>query len=486
MEVKKLYKLINNRCFFAEAKGKIVLTDPFISDYYGFMLKSKKIGTTKKHIIALHKFWLYCIYFPAKEKQSFNSYIIDYRHTLLKNGFKVELVSEDNSKPIVLHEYEAIKDVGFDMSALEQYYIYLSDEDVNPNADLFQNFPLEMYFSEKNIKAMKIKDRHSRGKGYGLKSRGLMREALADRITIFTKLKETKGGFRKQTTPLKNETFPLEAFDLFLESIKQPRRKLLYILCGACSARVAQALSLTIYDIDLENERVYLTDPLSNSVPHDPDGVVLKSQPPRRELLRKYGIDFAVGRYKSIQFKYPIPSKDSPTRELYFLFPKYRKMFFDTYLEWRAQMDTSFPMIFQAQGKKGTNILLVSNAYDYIKSDFDRFDKLYPEYNVGKLANKYHSFRHMFGTCMADKAFLTHARLSNLGVIELPDKTETNIIEAWKIITRRYMGHNSKDSTDIYFNISRQVEDYVANLIYKNEDLLEIKNDISNAILEAN
>jgi len=41
--------------------------------------------------------------------------------------------------------------------------------------------------------------------------------------------------------------FPLEYFDRLLELAK-PRERLIFLLCGACGARIGQVLNLTIYD----------------------------------------------------------------------------------------------------------------------------------------------------------------------------------------------------------------------------------------------
>ena len=47
---------------------------------------------------------------------------------------------------------------------------------------------------------------------------------------------------------------------------EKAREKLIYMLCGICSARIGQALNLTLYDIDYSNKDVWLLKPNSDYI----------------------------------------------------------------------------------------------------------------------------------------------------------------------------------------------------------------------------
>ncbi len=62
---------------------------------------------------------------------------------------------------------------------------------------------------------------------------------------------------------------------------------MIYLICGACGARIGQALNLTLYDIDYEKLEIWLLDPKSD----EKDIYGNK----RREWLKKeYNIDMLV------------------------------------------------------------------------------------------------------------------------------------------------------------------------------------------------
>lgn len=65
---------------------------------------------------------------------------------------------------------------------------------------------------------------------------------------------------------------------------------------GACSARVGQALNLTIYDIDYEKEEVWLMDPTSTSQD-------LYRNNRKKWLFEKYGIDIVRDKEHNCQTK---------------------------------------------------------------------------------------------------------------------------------------------------------------------------------------
>ena len=92
--------------------------------------------------------------------------------------------------------------------------------------------------------------KYNKGSSYGLKARGIMRDALANNITIFDKLIKSKKYDKRenslekklsrtfkdihQETKLVMKNFPSHIFNDFLYSVKNPRDKLLYLLCAGC------------------------------------------------------------------------------------------------------------------------------------------------------------------------------------------------------------------------------------------------------------
>ena len=182
--------------------------------------------------------------------------------------------------------------------ALESYFDFMINDDSKPLADAHLYDRTWFYLGKTDMKALKAQEKHSKGSGYGLKAEGIAREVLAPKLTFFTKYKNIKG--ESDNDPNGGiDTFPLEHYDKLLE-VSDDRAKLLYLLCGAASARRSQALQLTKYDVDLMNRDVYLTDPTSDRAPLK-NGKVFLEQPGRRTLLwDKHKIDFKVGKYKKI------------------------------------------------------------------------------------------------------------------------------------------------------------------------------------------
>jgi integrase len=430
------------------------------------------------------------LYYPAKEAEDFKSYIYHYRDVLTNKGFSVKKKVEYNGfkKERIAYRFNTVRNPSSDFEALESYFRYIHDEDANPNFELTGSSPKDFYLDKLDYRALERSAKEGKGSGYGLKARGIMKKSLAKKFTIFSKLANSKKHSSENKgngAPKDNKAFPIEAFDRLLEISKyNPRVKLLYLLCGATSARLGQALSLTFYDIDLESRHVYLNDPRSSHVPFTQKGSILLSQPPRRKLLLNKGIDAEIGKYKYVGFKHPIPSLDDSHRSLYFLADRYEDMFYDTYRQLKNEVDMSYPFVFQTAN---STLWLPSNAQDRFKSDLKKLDKLYPQFNILNLTNSFHSLRHMYGRTMANYAYYMRSIMPKNGDMEAPDGKIVNIFDIWKVFTRKKMGHASAESTDIYFNQSRHIDNFAIELIKKNQkEIDKIKKNIIEAVESGN
>ena len=160
-----------------------------------------------------------------------------------------------------------------------------------------------MYGDAFNYQKIDNAKKYNKGSSYGLKARGIMRDALANNITIFDKLIKSKKYDKRenslekklsrtfkdihQETKLVMKNFPSHIFNDFLYSVKNPRDKLLYLLCAGTGCRRSQALNLTFYDVDAIQQKVYLTDPFTNQVPVDSLGNIFMNKNDI-ETARKY------------------------------------------------------------------------------------------------------------------------------------------------------------------------------------------------------
>ena len=464
-----MYKFIGKKCYFYVEKDGEKYSEPFMPYYTEFLSRNMSVLTVRKHVAALHRFWMYSLFLPSPSwmGMSFDDYLSDYQETI-KRGMVIKKPFSDTELGIsttgAYYESSRLKRTGFEFGALEKYYKYLQDKDLNPLYGLSKNHDLVIYAGEKDYKSLDRKDKYSKGSGYGLKAQGLAREALAEKVTIFSKYKK----YDKQSNTLYgNRVFPFFFFDKLLE-IADDRSKILYLLCGAVSARLSQALSLTQFDIDMKNKKVYLIDPIADRVPHNAYGEALFDQEPRKKLLAGYGIDFRAGKYKNIQFKYPIPILSTTVQDLFFIQNKYRNMFFEVYARYMKTINSRYPMVFQTVSSKPNNIWLPSNTNDKFARDLEKLRKLYPEHaKYLNLKNKYHALRHMFGTYLANLAYLKSDNLNREHTTRMPDLEIRNTIELYKEFTARKMGHNDPKSVEIYFKPDFIADSYILERVEK-------------------
>lgn len=471
-----MYKIINKSCVFVEFFDNKIYSDPFINDYYKILLREVRPSSALKYIRCIHKYWLFNIYFPKLDNEDFQGYLYRYRDEYLTKGFELKTTGDyiRDLKPLIIKKYEPVKDPETDMIALENYYSFLLNSKLNTKFELFDNKDINLYTGCLSFKKQDLMNKHSKGRGYGLEAKGLMREAFAEKVTIFSKLKKQRTD-QMYTIKQNGDTFPHNAFELLLDKTTNIRNKLLFLLCGSTSLRIGQALSLTTFDIDPINKLVYSINPNSLRYAVEPSGKPLFNQKPRKILLDNFGINFYRD-YPDIGYKYNIPS-DNRVTPLHFLRPKYRDLFFDLYSQWQKKIDKSFPMVFQTHGPGGTSLLDRSNATKYLTESMKKVDKEYPQFSLMNLENKFHSLRHMFGTVMANTAYL-HQYLRRNKIIETPDGDYKDYILLFKDFTRRKMGHKNISSTDRYFTTDRHIDEFILNQIATNE------NEI-NSILES-
>jgi len=429
-----LYRFVGNNCYFYAEKDNEEYYDPFISNYSEFLHRNKAHNTVKKHMTAIHRFWLYSLFFPNDSSFSwldfsFRDWLSEYE-TALKKGFHIKMNCHESHAKTKGNYFSSkpLKNTSQEFAALESYFKYLNDKDINPLYELSKNDELLIFSGAKDYKSLDIKAKHSKGSGYGLKATGLARESLAERVTVFSEFKKRKKSYGKKHLE-KNEVFPFALYDELLE-IADDRSRLLYLLCGAASARLGQALSLTKFDIDMHNKRVYLVDPRTDRVPLDSDGAALFGQEPRNKLLAGYKINFNVGKYLNVQFKNPIPIIRTAKQDLYFLKDEYREMFFAVYARYRNKIEDDYPMVFQTRSGNKDNIWLPSNASEKFGSDIEKLKKKYPKYEKRlNLKNKYHSLRHMFGQFIANMAYINSDKLNRDHTTRMPNLEIKNTIE---------------------------------------------------------
>ncbi|CAA6800007.1 MAG: Unknown protein [uncultured Sulfurovum sp.] len=481
-----MYRFIENKCYFYAEKEGIEFYDPFIPYFSEFLYRTKTHNTVKKYITAIHRYWIYSLFFPNDSSRiwldfTFRDWLSEYEDAL-KKGFRVKMncygpqaKSQGDyfiSKPVA--------NTGQEFGFLESYFKYLYDKDINPLYELSHNEELLIFSGARDYKALDTKAKHSKGSGYGLKARGLARESLAERVTIFSEFKKHKKSYGKDHL-YRNQVFPFDLYDELLD-IADDRSRLLYLLCGATSARLGQALSLTKFDIDMHNKRVYLVDPRSDRTPLNQQGDALFGQEPRSKLLAGYKINFHAGKYLNVQFKYPIPIMRTAKQDMFFIRDEYREMFFETYARYRNKIKDDYPMVFQTRSENKDNIWLPSNATDKFNRDIKKLKEKYPTHAKRlNLKRKYHSLRHMFGQFIANMAYMNSDKLNRDHTTRMPNLEIKNTIELYKEFCAKKMGHESTASTDIYFNADFAVDSYIQMKIQEKHEQSE---KIKKAIVE--
>jgi len=414
-----------------KAKGFIITTmfnNELISleDSYEWSIWLKAVrdvadNTLKTFIKSMDRFWIWSLYNPVFLNESFSSYQARYRQSL-RDGFEiVEKVKDEYSD-----EYIEIKicscvplqkiTINKEIAGINSYFYFTEEHDLIYD----HRFINHLYERQKSA--------HSFLSSIEIKKSSLAQETFGEKIKYLPPYKITNS---KQEI----KYFPIELYDDLL-MIAKPRERLIYLLCGACSARIGQALNLTLYDINYEDEEVWLIDPKS-------DNTDIYSNKRRIWLKKEYGIDMLQGEHEhnssDLQFKYPIPDIKAPL--FWINEEKYKSMFFETLKEYQKSIEYVPEMIrtprhpFLFTTKSGKRV----HARDTLSRFKTNIRKVVEKkgYSKGISNLGLHSLRHMFGHAMAE----LYARVGDDSLIK---------------ITQSAMGHSNLASTLVYFNISPQ------------------------------
>ena len=399
-----------------------------INKYYNYLkkIKKNKLSTIKNKLDSLYHFWLWTLSNFVEKDEDIQLYFARYL-LALENGFRImhksyiDEFEEDIEYEIYASKPKQASTIIKEKRAVESFFKYMN---------LFKS---EEYNLERNFLAYNKQLKYNKGSSYGLKMSKFMQNILLDDVSILpSKSFNIKGDIK---------AFPFRLFDDLL-ALANPRERLIYLLCGACSARIGQVLNLTLYDLDYSSKNIWLIDPFSNEqLGFDGKG--------RKQFLKeKYGINIDVDKkHNQFGFKYPIPTNYKSRSALIWLNNNYRILFFNTLFEYKP-LPESFrkprhPFFFI----RSTGMRITSDeVHKRFKKHLSILINKYPEHKYKLNSLGIHSLRHMFGSVMAT----LEAKLIINGEAE-----KTHWIR-W--FTSNAMGHRNQSSTDIYFNRPWDIE----------------------------
>jgi len=377
-------------------------------------------NTIKTFMKSMERFWLWSLYNPVTFDESFPSYQARYREAL-RYGFIIE--------EIISNEQD-LEDITLCISSSKPMQkVTINKEIAGINSYFYYTEEHDLLYDHRFINYLYEKQRSARSflSGIQIKKSNLALEAFGKHKAYMPPYKISKN--RKRTKYL-----PLIFFDELLE-IAKPRERLIYLLCGACSSRIGQALNMTLYDIDYDKEEIWLVNPKVD----DED---LYGKKRRQWLKSEYNIDMSKKNSHNtsdLQFKYPIPLY---REALYWLNEeKYKKIFFDTlqeYVNSAEYMPESaryprHPFLFTT--KTGKRV----HARETLSRFKSSLLKISIKHNLGSKLSSLglHSLRHMFGHAMAE----IYARYPDDSIITT---------------TQHAMGHSNLESTMTYFSVSSE------------------------------
>ena len=396
--------------------------------YYKYLKKVKrnKLSTIRNKLDSLYHFWLWTLCNVVEYDEDIQLYFARYL-IALKDGFKVVNITRiDEFDEDVEHQlYESkpkqYSTIEKEKRAVESFFQYMN---------IFKSSDFDL---KKNFLAYNKQAKHNKGSSYGLKMSKYMQGILLNDESILP----THGAAAKGDI----KAFPFKLFDDLLE-LAEPREKLIYLLCGACSARIGQVLNLTFYDLDYNSRNVWLIDPFSNEQ-LGYHGIGRKSF-----LKKEYGIKIELDKeHNKFGFKYPIPTNYKQRASLFWLNVNYKTLFFNTLVEYKPLPESlrrpRHPFFFvRSTGKRITK----DEVYKTFKKHLKILQEKYPEFEYKLNGLGIHSLRHMFGSVMAT----LEAKLIINGEAE-----KTHWIR-W--FTSNAMGHKNSSSTDVYFNRPWDIE----------------------------
>ncbi len=472
---------VGEEYYFVQMKNGSMIFDPVISEYSKYLHQTTiGIGSISAYMTSIHRFWLYALYFPSSPQETFFNYVATYKRAM-KKGFAIREKRKNDITGIVFeHNIFTSKalsptTINKELSAIEGYFSYLSDPKVNPFFEKLSQVPFDLYYDRIDEQYMRHREASGKNIGYTLKSKGLMRLAIAKKVSVLKSLRSSrrKDGGKKRSS---SKAFPIQAFDQLLK-VAKPRDRLLYLLCGAAGARIGQALSLTTWDLDITNQRVYLPDPMSEEAPCNRDGSVFLNQDGRKSLLwEKYKINVEQSPHNLIRHKGFIPAQSDPDRALHFFLPRYREMFFDTLEEVLGSnlpefsMLSPHPFVFQTStGKRH----LPTGAYDILGRNTKKIKSSLPKTFFKNQINAFHGLRHMYGSMMANIAILLESRLPSINKKRGLDLAPISLYRSWKVFTARKMGHTSIASVETYFKSDANIENIIMEEVQTQEEFFD-------------
>jgi integrase len=435
-----MYKEINNKFYFSILINNEIYILPELEKYIKLKVKVRKIKykTLITKLSTIKSFIIWSLVNPVQINEDLILYLSRYLEAS-ENGIQIYdniFIKELNDNV----EYCILDSKPKKQSTIDKDKAIIEDFLKSTNQALFETFNLS-----KNILSLNHSSKNSVHDGYGLKMGTLSQKAFANDISILpNKSKPIEGDIK---------AFPYQLYDKLLK-IASPREKLIYLLCGSCSARRSQVLNLTLYDFDYKNKNVWLIDPRSN------DQLGIHGIGRKQFLKDVYNIDASIDKpHCNIAFKAPIPLRYKERLPLHWISTKYQNLFFEILSIHKIIPESSripkHPFYFTtASGCRLTQQQLNVTFTNHC----NKLKQLFPKYAVKLDGLGLHSLRHMFGVMMATfQAYL----IINGNKQNIP-------LDQIKIITKEAMGHKSLSSTDIYFNrpwhLNIELGEHISNL----------------------
>ena len=381
------------------------------------LIRNCKPGTIYQFIKAMERFWIWSLYNDTREREKFPFFLARYREALLSGYIikekRFDNYLDDEIEMVAWHENPKAKiTINKELHGIKSFMHFVDQSSLVEN----ENF-IDIIYEQKRSK-----------KGF---LSALDIKKSSSHLDTFGKRKEYVKPYKIPANSKNSiKAFPHKSFDALL-SVSKSREKLLYLLMGACSARIGQAVNLTLYDIDFENKEVWLIDPAS-------DMKDIYGHSRNKWLFSKYGINLERDKEHndlSMQFKYPIPLKREP---LYWINEKYKKLFFENvhkYINDKNYINEKLrqkphPFLFVTRSGRRLKPRSIFNTFKKHIRDLNEKGLNIPDLGL-------HSLRHMFGVVMSE----VYAKTNEESVL---------------FITKEAMGHNSIDSTLVYFNLTSE------------------------------
>jgi len=398
-----------------------------LSRYYNYLKKVKrnKLLTIKNKLDSLHHFWLWSLCSEVEDDEDIQLYFARYL-LALEFGFQIKHVSRvdgfNEEIEYVLYESKPKQSstIEKEKRAVESFFKYMN------------TFKSEDYNLETNFLAYSKQAKHNKGSSYGLKMFKYMQNILLDNESILPSYENPVKGDIK--------AFAFKLFDDLLK-IAKPRERLIYLLCGACSARIGQTLNLTFYDMDYTSQNVWLIDPFSN------EQLGFHGIGRKIFLEKNYNINIDINKeHNKFGFKYPIPTNYKSRMQLFWLSDNYKQLYFNTLIDYKplpeALRKPSHPFFFvRSTGKR----LTADEVHKTFKKHLKILQEKHPEFKYKLDGLSIHSLRHMFGSVMAT----FEAKL----IMSEPERAH-----CIRWFTSNAMGHKNPSSTDVYFNRPWDIE----------------------------